>query len=120
MRHIELSEFKETVDYGEGSSDDSSSSSSPHDSPHNKSPIVVKPKTNWSLRPPLIMRSQSRDKNPSRKSNPLPKNKPKWVQPKRAKKATVSYMPDSSDGSQSESSHSDKNDEDFIPDGVKG
>ena len=118
--HIELSEFEETVDYGEDSSDDSSSGSSPHDSPQNKPPIVVKPKTNWSLRPPLIMRSQSRDKNPSRKSNPLPKNKPKRVQPKRAKKATVLYMPDSSDGSQSESSHSDKNDEDFIPDGVKG
>ena len=66
------------------------------------------------------MQSQSCDKNPSRKSKPLPKTKPKRVQPKRAKKATVSYMPDSSDGSQSESSHSDKNDEDFIPAGVKG
>ena len=96
---IELSKFKETVDYGEDSSDDSSSGSSPHDSPQKKPPIVVKPKTDWSLRPPLITRSQSRNKNPSRKSNPLPKIKPKRVQPKRAKKATVSYMPDSSDGS---------------------
>ena len=117
---IELSKFEETVDYGEDSSEDSSSGSSPHDSPQKKPPIVVKPKTNWSLRAPLIMRSQSCDKNPSRKSNPLPKIKPKRVQPKRGKKATVLYMPDSSDGSQSESSHSDKKDEDFIPDGVKG
>ena len=52
--HIELSKFEETVDYGEDSSDDSSSGSSPHDSPHKKCPIVVTPKTNCSLRPPLI------------------------------------------------------------------
>ena len=63
--HIELSEFEETVDYGEDSSDDSSSGSSPHDSEQTKPPIVVKPKADWSLGPPLITRSQSSNKNPS-------------------------------------------------------
>ena len=120
QERIVLTQFEENVDYGEDSSDDSSSGSSPHDSEQNKPPIVVKPRADWSLRPPLIMQSQSCNKNPSRKSNPLPKSKPKRLQPKRAKKETVLYMPYSSDGSQSESSHSDKNDEDFTPEGVKG
>ena len=63
--NVELSEFDETVDYGENSTNDSSTGSSPHESQEAQPPVIVKHKPDWSLRPPFITRSQSRNKNPS-------------------------------------------------------
>ena len=63
--NVKLSEFDKTVDYGENSTDDSLTGSSPHDSQEAKAPSIVNYKPDWSLRPPLIMRSQSCNKKPS-------------------------------------------------------
>ena len=56
LGNVEVSEFDDTVDYGEDSTNnDSSTGSSPHEGTDdtNSSPPIVKP--DWSLRPPLIM-----------------------------------------------------------------
>ena len=125
--NVEVSEFDETVDYGEDSTNnDSSTGSSPHEGKDdtNSSPPKVKP--DWSLRPLLIMpnnNSDSRNRANLRHSQrkiPLPRIKPKRVQPKRAKKNSVSYLPYSSDSECEVSSHSDTKDEDFVPEGIKG
>ena len=115
------------MDYGEDSTNnDSSTGSSPHEGTDdtNSSPPIVKP--DWSLRPPLITLSKNSDScnsgnlRHSQRKNPLLRIKPKRVQPRRAKKNSVSYLPYSSDSECELSSHSDTKDEDFIPEGMKG
>ena len=125
--NIEVSEFDKTVDHKEDSTNnDSFTGSSPHEGTDdtNSSPPNVKP--DWSLRPPLIMpnkNSHSHNRANLRhyqRTIPLPRIKPKRVQPRRAKKNSVLYLPYSLDSESEVSSHSDKKDEDFIPEGIKG
>ena len=125
--NVEVSEFDETVNYGEDSTNnDSSSGSSPHEATDdtNSSPPKVKP--DWSLRPPLITPNKNSDSHNranlrhSQRTIPAPRIKPKRVQPKRAKKNSVSYLPYSSDSECEVSSHSDTKDKDFVPEGIKG
>ena len=127
MGNVEVSEFDDTVDYRENSTNNNSSTgSSPHEGTDdtNSSPPNVKP--DWSLRPPLITPSKNSHGHNSgnlrhlQRKIPLPRIKPKRVQPRRAKKNSVSYLPYSSDSESELSSHSDKKDKDFIPDGMKG
>ena len=124
--NLEVSEFDETVNYRENSTNnDSSTGSSPHEGTDdtNSSPPKVKP--DWSLRPPLIMPNKnSHSRNTAnlrhlQRTIPLQRIKPKRVQPKRAKKNSVSYLPYSSDSESEVSSHSDTKDEDFVPKGIK-
>ena len=130
LGNVEVSEFDETVDYREDSTNnDSSTGSSPHEGKDdtNSSPPKVTP--DWSLRPPLIVPKKNSDSSDScnranlrcsQRTIPLPRIKPKRVQPKRAKKNSVSYLPYSSDSECEVSSHSDTKDEDFVPEGIKG
>ena len=125
--NVEVSEFYETVNYGEDrTNNNSSTGSSPHEGKDdtNSSPPKVKP--DWSLRPPLITPNKNSDScnratlRCSQRKISLPRIKPKRVQPKRAKKNSVSYLPYSSDSECEVSSHSDTKDEDFVPEGIKG
>ena len=102
--NVEVSKFDETVNYGEDSTNnDSSTGSSPHEGTDdtNSSPPKVNP--DWSLRPPLIMpnkNSHSHNRANLRRLQrtiPLPRIKPKRVQPTRAKKNSVLYLLYSSD-----------------------
>ena len=125
---IQLSEFEETVDYntGELSDDgDSSSSSSSGRSPDENDkdePVNKKPKPDLSLRPPLITKSTENTPKPKRKPKPrcsFTRPKPQRVQPSRAKKSTVQYIPFSSD-SDNDTSQDDSKDDDFVPEGQEG
>ena len=79
---MELSEFEETVDYGEDSSNEQSTQET--DLPVESTP---KSKPDWSLRPPLITPTNSKDRAKNEKLRcpsrqiPLPKIKPKRIQP---------------------------------------
>ena len=125
---IQLSEFEETVDYntGELSDDgDSSSSSSSGRSPHENDkdePVNKKRKPDLSLRPPLITKSTGNTPKPERKPKPrrsFTRPNPQRVQPSRAKKSTVQYIPFSSD-SDNDTSEDDSKDDDFVPEGQEG
>ena len=125
---IQLSEFEETVDYntGELSHDgDSSSSSSSGRSPDENDkdePVNKKPKPDLSLRPSLITKSTENTPKPKRKPKPrrsFTRPKPQRVQPSRAKKSTVQYIPFSSD-SDNDTSEDDSKDDDFVPEGQEG
>ena len=125
---IQLSEFEETVDYntGELSDDgDSSSSSSSGRSPDEnyKDELVNKKrKPDLSLRPSLITKSTGNTPKPKRKPKPrrsFTRPKPQRVQPSRAKKSTVQYIPFSSD-SDNDTSEDDSKDDDFVPEGQEG
>ena len=103
------------------SSNDSSSGSSGNEcdmgEPDNK-----RPKPDLSLRPPLI--TTNTENTPKAKPKPkprpiFPRRKPHRVQPSRAKKMTVQYIPYGSD-SDSNPSDKDSKDEDFIPQGEEG
>ena len=80
--NVELSEFEETVDYGADSTNEQSTQET--DSPVESTP---KSKPDWSLRPPLITPTNSKDRAKSEKLRrssrriPLPKIKPKRIQP---------------------------------------
>ena len=119
--NVELSEFEETVDYGAASTNEQSTQET--DSAVDSTP---KSKPDWSLRPPLITPTNSKDRakheNLRRSSRriPLPKIKPVRIQPRRATKATVLYEPCSSESDSDVSSEIDNKDEDYIPDGEKG
>ena len=119
--NVELSEFDETVDYGANSTNEQSTQET--DSPVESTP---KSKPDWSLRPPLITPTNQKDRaknerlRSSSRRTPLPKVKPKRIQPKRATKATIIYEPDTSDSDSDVSSEIDKKDEDYIPDDDKG
>ena len=125
---IQVSEFEETVDYntGELSDDgDSSSSSSSGRSPDENDkdePVNKKPKPDLSLRPSLITKSTENTPKPKRKPKPrrsFTRPKPQPVQPSRAKKSTVQYIPFSSD-SDNDTSQDDSKGDDFIPEGQEG
>ena len=125
---IQLSEFDETVDYntGELSDDgDSSSNSSSGRSPDENDkdePVNKKRKPDLSLKPPLITKSTANTPKPKRKPKPRPsfmRPKPQRVQPSRAKKSTVQYIPFSSD-SDNDTSEDDSKDDDFVPEGQEG
>ena len=120
-RNVELSEFEETVDYGADSTNEQSTQET--DSPVESTP---KSKPDWSLRPPLITPTNSKDRAKNEKLRrssrriPLPKIKPKQIQPRRATKKTVLYEPCTSESESDVSSEIDNKDEDYIPDGEKG
>ena len=125
---IQLSEFEETVDYntGELSDDgDSSSSLSSGRSPHvndKEEPVHKKRKPDLSLRPPLITKSTANTPKPERKPKPrrsFTRPKPQRVQPSRAKKSIVQYIPFSSN-SDNDTSEDDSKDDDFAPEGREG
>ena len=125
---IELSEFDETVDYntGELSDDgDSSSNSSSGRSPDENDkdePVNKKRKPDLSLKPPLITKSTANSPKPKRKPKPrcsFTRPKPQRVQPSRAKKSTLQYIPFSSD-SDNDTSEDDSKDDDFVPEGQEG
>ena len=125
---IELSEFDETVDYntGELSDDsDSSSNSSSGRSPDENDkyePVNKKRKPDLSLKPPLITKSTANTPTPKQKPKPrrsFTRPKPQRVQPSRAKKSTLQYIPFSSN-SDNDTSEDDSKDDDFIPEGQKG
>ena len=125
---IELSEFEETVDYntGELSDDgDSNSSSSSGRSPDENDkdePVNKKPKPDLSLRPSLITKRTENTPKPKQKPKPrrsCMRPKPQRVQPSRAKKSTVQYIPFSSD-SDNDTSQDDSKDDDFVPEGQEG
>ena len=125
---IQLSEFDETVDYntGEVSDDgDSISSSSSGRSPDEivkDQPVNKKAKPDLSLRPPLITKSTGNTPKPKRKPKPKPskrRSKPQRIQPSRAKKSTVQYVPVSSE-SENDTSEDDSKDDDFVPEGQQG
>ena len=125
---IQLSEFDETVDYNTGEmSDDgnSSSSSSSGRSPDENDkdqPVNKKRRPDLSLRPPLITKSTPNTRKPKPKPKPRPsftRRKPQRVQPSRAKKNTVQYIPFSSESDNEPSEH-DSKDDDFIPEGEEG
>ena len=125
---IQLSEFEETVDYntGELSDDgDSSSSSSSGRSPdenYKDEPVNKKPKPDLSLRPSLITKSTGNTPKPKQKPKPghsFMRLKPQRVQPSRAKKSMVQYIPFSSD-SDNDTSEDDSKDDDFVPEGQEG
>ena len=125
---IQLSQFEDTVDYntGELSDDgDSSSSSSSGRSPDENDkdePVNKKPKPDLSLRPSLITKRTENTPKPKRKAKPrrsCTRPKPQRVQPSRAKKSTVQYIPFSSD-SDNDTSQDDSKDDDFVPEGQKG
>ena len=121
--NVELSEFEETVDYGADSTNEQSTQET--DSPVESTP---KSKPDWSLRPPLITPTNNKDRVKHEKLRcstrriPLPKIKPKRIQPRRATKATVSYQyePCTSDSESDVSSEIDNKDQDYIPDGEEG
>ena len=146
---IQLSEFDETVDYDSKhisddgtsngtdksnsnksvdngsksvqntSSNDSSSGSSGNESDMGQ-PDNKWPKPDLSLRPPLITTNTQNTPKPKPKPRPIfLRRKPQRVQPSRAKKTTVQYIPYGSD-SDSDPSDKDSKDEDFIPQGEEG
>ena len=125
---IELSEFEETVDYNTGElfdDVDSSSSSSSGRSPDQNDkdePVNKKPKPDLSLRPSLITKRTENTPKPKQKPKPrrsCTRPKPQRVQPSRAKKSTVQYIPFSSD-SENDTSQDDSKDDDFVPEGQEG
>ena len=119
--NVELSEFEETVDYGADSTNEQSTQET--DSPVESTP---KSKPDWSLRPPLITPTNNKDRAKNEKLRrssrriPLPKIKPKRIQPRRATKKTVLYEPCTSESESDVSSEIDNKDEDYIPDDEKG
>ena len=121
---IQLSEFEDTVDNntGELSDDgDSSSSSSSGRSPDENDkdePVNKKRKPDLSLRPPLITKSTGNTPKPKPRHS-FTRPKPQRVQPSRAKKSTVQYIPFSSD-SDNDTSEDDSKDDDFVPEGQEG
>ena len=79
-------------------------------------------KSDLSLRPPLIITNTENTPKPKPKPKPrpiFPRRKLQRVQPSRAKKMTVQYIPYGSD-SDSDPSDKDSKDEDFIPQGEEG
>ena len=80
------------------------------------------PKPDLSLRAPLISTNTKNTPKPKPKPKPRPtflRRKPQRVQPSRAKKTMVQYIPYGSD-SDSDPSDKDSKDEDFIPQGEEG
>ena len=125
---IQLSEFEETVDYNTGElSDDGDSSSSlssgrSPDENDKDEPVNKKRKPDLSLKPPLITKSTANTPKPKQKPKPrrsFTRPKPQRVQPSRAKKSTVQYIPFSLD-SDNDTSEDDSKDDDFVPEGQEG
>ena len=123
---IDKSNSNKSVDNGSKSvqnscSNDSSSGSSGNESDMGQ-PDNKRPKPDLSLRPPLISTNTKNTPKPKPKPKPrpiFPRQKPQRVQPSRAKKTTVQYIPYGSD-SDSDPSDKDSKDEDFIPQGEEG
>ena len=117
--NVEISEFDDTVDYGEESSNEESSDESEEEVPQK-----AKPKPDWSL--PLITPTNNKERiknDKLRRSSrriPLPKLKPQRLQPRRATKSKVMYGPCTSESESDDSSESDHRDEDYIPESAKG
>ena len=125
---IQVSELDETVDYNtdemshEANSSSSSSSGRSEDESDRDQPVNKRQKPDLSLRPPLITKSSGNTQKPKPKPKPRPsftRRKPQQVQPSRAKKNMVQYIPYASE-SDSDSSEHDSKDDDFIPEGEKG
>ena len=125
---IQLSEFDETVDYNtgemsdEGNSSSSSSSGRSEDESDRDQPVNKRQKPDLSLRPPLITKSTGNTRKPKPKPKPRPsfmRQKPQRVQPSRAKKNMVQYIPFASDSDSDSSEHDSKHD-DFVPEGEEG
>ena len=125
---IQLSEFDETVDYNTGEMSDEGNSSSSSSSGRSEvesdrdEPVNKRQKPDLSLRPPLITKSTGKTPKPKPKPKPRPsftRQKPQRVQPSRAKKNMVQYIPFPSD-SDSDSSEHDSKDDNFVPEGEEG
>ena len=85
-------------------------------------PDNKRPKPDLSLRPPLITTNPENTPKPKPKPKLRPillRRKPQRVQPSRAKKMMVQYIPYGSD-SDSNPSDKDSKDEDFISQGEEG
>ena len=123
-----LSEFDETVEYpSQKGSEYSSSGSSPHtdeddekQGESSQSGAIAKNKPDLSLKPKLITLSTPVS-TPRQRRHRKPRHtyaKPTRRQPRRAKKQSSNYLPDTDDSS-IESDNNSK-DGDFIPEGVTG
>ena len=115
--------FDETVDYNTGElSDDSDSSSNSSSGRSPDENVNKKRKPDLSLKPPLITKSTANTPKPKRKPKPrcsFTRPKPQQVQPFRAKKSTLQYIPFSSN-SDNDTSEDDSKDDDFVPEGQEG
>ena len=118
--------LKKLVDNGSKSVQNTSTNDSSSGSSGNESdtaqPGNKLPKPDFSLRPPLITNNTPNTPKPKPKPKPrhfFPRQKPQRVQPSRAKKSMMQYIPYASD-SDSDSSDKDSKDEDFIPEGEEG
>ena len=106
----------------DGDSSSSLSSGRSPDENYKDEPVNKKRKPDLSLRPSLITKSTGNTPKPKRKPKPrhsFTRPKPQRVQPSRAKKSTVQYIPFSLD-SDNDTSEDDSKDDDFIPEGQEG
>ena len=120
------SNSKKLVDNGSKSVQNTSTNDSSSGSSGNESATAQPgnkwPKPDLSLRPPLITNNTPNTPKPKPKPKPrhfFLRQKPQRVQPSRAKKSAVQYIPYASH-SDSDPSDKDSQDEDFIPQGEEG